>query len=412
PGAAPLRGRGPRARACAAGGRLPAVPRPAAGRRPALRRPRAARQVAGRAAAGLARAVRFRYFEAPVVQENRQVVLEAAAGLLAELEDAGARGDSDEAMRRVEALVESPEPLIRLLAQRAEAEPSVPDPVLEVLTRRYYRSRDLQNVRASLLVGHSAVIADYDLRGTRLHLLAWMGPMSALPAAIDEAARLSADVAEESSRLLDLYVAWPDRPDDVDAVTARLQEMLAPLAPVPAMRRITVTVCTPDGNVETVTFRRRPEGLVEDRLIRGMHPLTAQRLNLWRLKEFVGDPTVERQLTACLDSLRRAQSRRRSRRPLEHNRVFLYAWPSIEVGLSEVATFAHMVAPLTVGAGLDQIMLFARLVETPGGPPREIALRFSYRPGTGLRLQVTERPTEPMRALDPYTEKVLSSRAR
>ena len=104
-----------------------------------------------------------------------------------------------------------------------------------------------------------------------------------------------------------------------------------------------------------------------------MHPLTAQRLNLWRLKNFdgeripsaedtylfhitakdhpnderfiamaevrdlaplrddageiVGYPTVERQLTACLDSLRRAQSRRRSRRPLEHNRVILYAWP-------------------------------------------------------------------------------------
>ncbi|NYJ08302.1 biotin carboxylase N-terminal domain-containing protein [Petropleomorpha daqingensis] len=410
------------------------------------------------AVSDLARAVRFRYFEAPVVQENRQVVLEAAAGLLAELEEAGARGDSDAAMRRVEALVESPEPLIRLLAQRADREPTVPDPVLEVLTRRYYRSRDLQNVQSSILAGHSAVVADYDLRGTRLHLLAWMGPMRALPAAVAEVARLSADVAEERTRLLDLYVAWPDRPDDADAMVAQLQEMLAALAPLAAMRRITVTVSTPDGTVDTVTFRRRPEGLVEDRLIRGMHPLTAQRLNLWRLKNFdgeripsaedtylfhiratenadderfiamaevrdlaplrdengeiVGYPTVERQLTACLDSLRRAQSRRRSRRPLEHNRVFLYAWPSIEVGLAEVATFAHMVAPLTVGAGLDQIMLFARLLETPGEPPREIALRFSYRPGTGLRLQVTERPTEPMQALDPYTEKVLSSRAR
>ena len=79
--------------------------------------------------------------------------------------------------------------------------------------------------------------------------------------------------------------------------------------------------------------------------------------------EIVGFPTVERQLTACLDSLRRAQSRRRSRRPLEHNRIFLYAWPSIEVPLSEVATFAQTVAPLTVGAGLDQIMLLARLQE-------------------------------------------------
>ena len=42
----------------------------------------------------------------------------------------------------------------------------------------------------------------------------------------------------------------------------------------------------------------------------------------------------------------------------------------------------------------------------------EVALRFSYRPGAGLRMQVTDRPTEPMRPLDSYTEKVLSSRAR
>jgi acetyl-CoA carboxylase carboxyltransferase component len=216
-------------------------------------------------------------------------------------------------------------------------------------------------------------------------------------------------------------------------------------------------VCTPAGDVDTVTFRPSDDGLAEDRIIRGLHPLTAQRLNLWRLKNFDGErlpsaedtylfhvtakdqpnderfiamaevrdlaplrdengeilgyPTAERQLTACLDSLRRAQSRRRSRRPLEHNRVFLYAWPSIDVPLTEVANFAQMVGPLTVGAGLDQIMLFARLQES-GQEPREVAVRFSYRPGTGIQLQLTDRPTEPMRPLDDYTEKVLSSRAR
>ena len=31
---------------------------------------------------------------------------------------------------------------------------------------------------------------------------------------------------------------------------------------------------------------------------------------------------------------------------------------------------------------------------------------------TGVRMDVTDRPTEPMRPLDEYTEKVLSSRAR
>ncbi|UOY02574.1 ATP-binding protein [Blastococcus sp. PRF04-17] len=405
----------------------------------------------------LARAVRFRYFEEPMVQENRQVVLEAAAGLLAELEEAAARGDSEAAMRRVEALVESPEPLIRLLAQRAERQTDVPDPVLEVLTRRYYRSRDLQNVRSLLVEGRSCVTADYDLQGTRLHLVALMGPMRDLPVALAEVRRQAAAVAEPNTLLVDLYVSWPDRPGDSDAMADELRGMLAEPAAAASVRRVTVTVCTPAGDVDTVTFRPSGEGLAEDRIIRGMHPLTAQRLNLWRLKNFAGErlpaaedtylfhvtakdhpnderfiamaevrdlaplrddageivgyPTAERQLTACLDSLRRAQSRRRSRRPLEHNRVFLYAWPSIDVPLAEVANFAQAVAPLTVGAGIDQIMLFARL-QQPGQPPREVAVRFSARPGTGVQLQVTDRPTEPMRPLDDYTEKVLSSRAR
>src|SRR4051812_291955 len=299
----------------------------------------------------LARAVRYRYFEEPVVQENREVILDQAAALLAQLEETGVSGEDDEAMRRVEALVESPEPLIRLLAQRAERETTIPDPVVEVLTRRYYRSRDLQNVHAEMFAGRSAVFADYDLRGTRLHLLAWMGPVRDLPGALAEVVGRSADVPEPRTRLLDLYVSWPDRPADADAMVAELHRMLAPLEPVPAMRRVTVTVCAPGGEVETVTFRPAPDKLAEDRLIRGLHPLTAQRLNLWRLKNFdgerlpsaedtylfhltakdnpnderfiamaevrdlaplrdeagdvVGYPTVERQLTACLDSLRR-----------------------------------------------------------------------------------------------------------
>jgi acetyl/propionyl-CoA carboxylase alpha subunit/acetyl-CoA carboxylase carboxyltransferase component len=406
----------------------------------------------------LARAVRFRYFEEPAVQANREFVLENAARLLAELEDAAAGGNSDEAMQRVEALVESPEPLIRLLAQRAERQTAVPDPVLEVLTRRFYRSRDLQGLRSFLLAGRSAVTADYELQGTRLHLVALMGPVRELPAALAEVRRLAADVAEPRTALVDLYVSWPDRPDDPDAMAAELHGTLAELETLPSIRRVTVTVCTPGGDIDAVTFRPSDGRLAEDRIVRGMHPLTAQRLNLWRLKNFegvrlpaaedtylfhvtakdhpnderfiamaevrdlaplrdeagevIGYPTVERQLTACLDSLRRAQSRRRSRRPLEHNRVFLYAWPSIDVPLAEVAAFAQMAAPLTVGAGIDQIMLFARLQEQADQPPREVAVRFSYRPGTGVQLQVTERPTAPMAPLDDYTEKVLSSRAR
>ncbi|SNR24254.1 carboxyl transferase domain-containing protein [Blastococcus mobilis] len=410
----------------------------------------------------LARAVRYRFFEEPVLRQARQGVLDEAQRLLDELDAAGARGDTAESVARIEALVASPEPLIRLLAQRFRRPTPEPDPILEVLTRRYYRSRDLQNVRSFLLGGQSSVSADYELEGRRLHLICLMAEAAALPDALTSLSAAVADVDDPSHLLVDLYLSWPDRPADADTMAAQLHERLAAFPALQSVRRVTVTVSTLDGDVEVVTFRpsegdSEPGGLAEDRLIRGLHPLTGQRLNLWRLKHFDGVrlpsaedtylfhltgkenpnderlvamaeirdltplrdeageivtlPTLERQLTACLDSLRRGQSQRRSRRPLQHNRIYLYAWPSIELPLSEVATFAQTAAPLTVGAGLDQIVLLARL-QQESGAPQDVALRFSYRPGTGVGMEVTERPTEPMRPLDEYAEKVLSSRAR
>jgi acetyl/propionyl-CoA carboxylase alpha subunit/acetyl-CoA carboxylase carboxyltransferase component len=407
----------------------------------------------------LARAVRYRHFEEPVVRAARQEVLDRAARLLDELDEAGARGDTAEVVRRMEALVASPEPLVRLLAQRFDRSTAVPDPVLEVLTRRYYRSRSLEDVRSTLLAGDTCVTAEFDLNGTRLHLLALMTDRARLPEALASVADALAGVADPTQAVVDLYVNWPDRPADPEELSENLRGVLAGVPALLTGRRVTVTVCTPDGEVETVTYRPAPDGgLAEERIIRGLHPLTAQRFQIWRLKEFdgervpsaedtyllhvtgkdnpnderfiamaevrdltplrdeqgevVGFPTVERQLTSCLDSLRRAQALRRSRRPLEHNRVYLYAWPSIEVPLSQVATFARTSSPLTIGAGLDQIVLLARLQEEGGRAPRDVALRFSYRPGTGVRMEVTDRPTQPMRPLDEYTEKVLSSRAR
>ncbi|MCW2699654.1 MAG: acetyl-CoA carboxylase, biotin carboxylase subunit [Blastococcus sp.] len=407
----------------------------------------------------LARAVRYRYFEEPVVLAAREEILDEAGRLLAELDAAEEGQPSGADYARIEALVASPEPLIKLLAQRFDRPTSRPDPIVEILTRRYYRSRSLQNVRSTLLEGHTCVTADYELNGLPLHLTALMIHIDALPTALAALRDAVADVPDPSSRLLiDLYVSWPDRPAGGDEMAALLRDLLAGLPPANNARRVTVTVCTPDGDVDTVTFRPRAEGLVEDAIIRGLHPLTAQRLNLWRLKHFdgarlpsaediyllhvfakgnpsderliamaevrdatalldengqvLGFPTVERQLTACLDGIRRAQGQRRSRRPLEHNRIFLYAWPSIELPLEQLAVVARTLAPMTVGAGLDQIMLIARLQPEAGGAPTDVALRFSYRPGTGVRMELTERPTEPMRPLDEYTEKVLSSRAR
>ncbi|SFN86078.1 Acetyl/propionyl-CoA carboxylase, alpha subunit [Geodermatophilus obscurus] len=407
----------------------------------------------------LVRAVRFRHFEEPVVRAARQEVLDRAERLIEQLDEAGARGDTAESIRRMEALVASPEPLVRLLASRLSRPTSVPDPVLEVLTRRYYRSRNLEDVRSTLLDGDTCVTAGYALGADRLHLVALMTRATRLEPALAAVAGAVAGLADPGRTVVDLYVDWPDRPADADALSDRLRDLVDGESTLRTARRVTVTACSPDGEVETLTFRPGEDGRpAEERLLRGLHPLTARRLDLWRLEAFdaervpspedthllhvtardhpnderfialaevrdltpvrdergevVGFPTIERQLMSCLDGLRRAQSLRRSRRPLTHNRIHLYAWPSIEVPLAEVAEFARTAAPLTLGAGLDQIVLLARLQEEGDGPPRDVALRFSNRPGTGVSMTVTDRPTTPLRPLDDYTEKVLSARAR
>ncbi|MCY7366468.1 MAG: ATP-grasp domain-containing protein, partial [Frankiaceae bacterium] len=403
----------------------------------------------------LARAVRFRYFEQPLVLQARQTVYDQAEQLLAEL--GGSAGSSD-ATERIEALVSSPEPLIRLLTQRFGSPGPAPEPILEVLTRRYYRRRSLQDLQSSRLDDRPWVTGRYDLNGTELRLVALMAEYADVATALASLGGYVDTLPDPSNVVADLYLSWPDRPADGDELANTLRGFLDHVATLRRVRRVTVTVCTPGGEAEAVTFRPSPDGPVEERVIRGLHPLTAQRLNLWRLKHFdgvrlpsaedtyllhvsakdnpkderfiamaevrdltalrdaagdvVGFPTVERLLAACLDGLRRAQAQRGDQRRLDHNRVFLYAWPSIELPLSELASFVRTSAPLTVGAGLDEIVLLARLQEEPGGEPRDVALRFSYQQGAGVSMAVTDRPTEPMRPLDDYTQKVLRSRAR
>ena len=75
----------------------------------------------------------------------------------------------------------------------------------------------------------------------------------------------------------------------------------------------------------------------------------------------VAFPSAERVLAACLESIRRVQAQHTSKRGLDNNRVFLHVWPTIEVPLTDLAGFAQMSAPLTLGTGLAEITVLARL---------------------------------------------------
>ncbi|HYO39500.1 MAG TPA: carboxyl transferase domain-containing protein [Nocardioidaceae bacterium] len=417
-----------------------------------------ATQVRYPAIGDLARSLRFRLFEQPLIEETRAEAYESISEHLEALDQQS--GDQDDTARagHVDALVGLTEPVVHLFGERLAARSSGPQPLLEVMTRRYYKIRTLEDVRTSLREDRQFVTGSFDLRGQRLHLISTVASFDDLTAAVQQASTVAQDAEVPENLVVDLYVAWPDAPADTDEVAGTLRAALVDAPSLNIGRRVTVTVFDRGGShVRQVTFRPGGDGLEEDRVIRDMHPLTGQRLDLWRLKNFDGTrlpsadntylfhlkgkenpsderlaalaevrdvnplrnaagevvafPAVERALAACLEGIRHFQTAGGGDR-LDANRIFLYVWPTIDVSLEELAGFASAAAPLTVGAGLEEVLLLGRLQEDAGAEPREVALSFSYLPGSGVRVSVSAPPTEPLAPLDTYSQKVRRSRAR
>src|SRR6185312_13181364 len=250
--------------------------------------------------------------------------------------------------------------------------------------------------------------------------------------------------------------SWPGAPTDGDRLCAEMRDVLADHPSATGWRRVTVTVV--GRALHQVTFRAAPEGgMAEDPTIRDMHPLTGQRLDLWRLKNFngtrlpaaastylfhvtakenpsderlialaevrdvtpqldeagemIGIPAIERTLAACLDGIRRVQAQRGSKR-LDNNRVALYVWPVLDIPAHRFPAIAQRMAPLTVNAGLEDITILATIPDDETAQPRPVAIRFSYSPGAGIVANVTAPPTDPLRPLDEYAQKVQRSQAR
>ena len=404
----------------------------------------------------LARSIRFRFFDNPPIVAARELVY---AGVRDELQYLDEHQGAADYAQRIEALATSSERLIRLLVQRIGVNTSGLEPMLEVLTRRYYKIRTLQDVRAFRLEGRQFVTGAYELGGKRLDLISAIGALSELPACLVSVAALAAAVADPANLVVDLYLSSEDVSAEPDSLASTLQEILDEAPVLVRGRRVTITVGDHTGtHLQQFTFRPSQGGMAEDRVIRGMHPMIGQRLELWRLKNFKGTPlpatedtylfhcvardnpaderlvalaeiydvtplldasgkviafpTVERKLAACLESIRASRTQRGAKGRLDANRIVLYVWPPIEVPLNELTGFARTTAPTTGGAGLEEIMILVRHRAQPDSAPTEVALTFSYRPGAGVGVTVTVPSTEPLSPLDEYTQKVRRSRAR
>ncbi len=402
----------------------------------------------------LARSVRLRVFDQLVIEHAREQVLATVREQLSYL---AAHPDATDYADRIEALVASPQPLIRLLAERIGAEKG-DEPMLELLTRRYYKIHSLEEVRSHVRDGRHFLTARYAADGGHIQLVTTLAEASELPAVASAAAALASE-APGPEVLVDFYLAWTESPPETDDMAAELLEAVRAAELPPSVKRVAVAVSGgAEAPVHYFTFRLADDGFYEERVTRELHPMIARRLNLWRLGNFdltrlpavedvhlfhcaarenpsderlvalaevrditqVRDasgrltalPEPERVLAACLDSIRRAQAERPAKRRLQGNQVLLNIWPPIEVPLDELRSFTATLAPLTTGLGLEEVSIEARVPDPADGELRDTALGFSYQVGAGVTLSVAEPPSEPLSPLDDYAEKVLRARRR
>ena len=406
----------------------------------------------------LARSVRFRWFDQPLVDEERSSVL---AGVRDELAALAGHPDAPRRAERIDALAAIPEQIVGFLAERLEHGTGGDEPMLEVLVRRHYREFDLRDLHAQEVAGRPFVLADYHLDGHPTRLVSTVGTVGELEqgsALVEGVARQVEDRGADREAAVDLYLHWPDAPEDPDATKKRLRDLVATLPLAQATRRLTVAVCSGAGRpVDYVTFR--PDGaggVVEDDLVRGVHPMVGRRLNLWRLTGFhvtrieapedvllyecvakenpadrrlvalaqvrqlavvrdesgavVGLPHAERAVENCLEAIRRTRAARGTEgAKLDMNHVWVHVWPVVEAEVEQLATLEQKITPLTDGAGIAEVIAQGR-VAGPDGTPVPVAMRFTARPGAGAVSSIEEPPTEPHPVTRTFSSPVLLRR--
>ena len=407
--------------------------------------------------ADLARSVVFRWFAQPMLRRRRA---ELYANVRRHLRYLDAHPDAADRSERIAEMVSCSEPLVRVLGQRIHRQGADPGPLLEVILRRYYRDRSLANVQVRRVADFSCVTADYELDSERVRVVSTAADPQRVVDAL-HAVSEAADDATDTGLVVDLYLSWSDEFADDDTAAAKLLATLTEVSLPDSVRRVTTTVAGRSGSVmhHHYTFRASASGLVEDRLIRGLHPLVAQRLQLRRFSEFdltrlpsadeevylmrcvapdnpsderfvalaqvrdltplrdsqgrlVALPAVEGTLAACLDAIRAQQVRRPVKKRLDTNRVVIYVWPPIELTTEELRAVANRVVPTTTGAGVEEVEFLGRRRDPETGATRDVAVLITHNPGSGVSVRMTTPSTEVIRPLDAYGQKVLRARRR
>jgi acetyl/propionyl-CoA carboxylase alpha subunit/acetyl-CoA carboxylase carboxyltransferase component len=408
----------------------------------------------------LARDVRYRYADRPRFEKARNAVY---AEVEAQLDHFQQHPEDLEREARIAVLVECPQPLRGLLSHRfPDASPHLRDVLLEVLTRRYYRIRELENIRLATAGERRVLSAEYTHEEARIHLAALESPESELTQTLAALRSQVAALPAGTEAVVDLYV-WGAAPlGDPEASAERYRLALDQAGFGRPLRRLVMIVAGTEGvasgGMSYFTFRSSKDGFAEVKLYRGLHPMMAKRLHLWRLKDFYVDrlpsiedvylfrgvarsnpkderlfaiaevrdvtpvrdskgqlvhmPHLERMLLEAITAIRQVQFRRLPQERLHWNRVLLYVRPPLRLRRDEIEALSRRVGAQARGLGLEKVAIRALLPDADTGKLTDSVVSISSAPGQDVGVRFQKPSDEPMRPLDEYTQKVVRMRQR
>ena len=223
-------------------------------------------------------------------------------------------------------------------------------------------------------------------------------------------------------------------------------------------RRVRARARGDDGAVDVRTYARDGDGgFAEDPTVRGMHPMMAERMDVWRLREFdlerlpsaqdvylfravahanprderlvalaevrdltpVRDeagritalPELERMVREAFEAMRTVQSRRPARKRLHWNRLLLYAWPPMDFaparGAARSSAASRARAPGSASRWSSSARACARTASE-----RDRALRIFSPAGRGVAVELGDPPAAPLQPLDEGAQRIITARRR
>ena len=413
----------------------------------------------------LATEVRFGYVDAPLIKQARDKVYAEMDRYLDEL----AQHPSDERHKELMArLVACPQPMRAVLRDRYRtADGATRARLLEARARRFYRIRDLTRLQSETFGPYLTCLANYregtDGNGSAdVHLVSAYVPPEDLPAFAGQLhAHLSAIPADQ--RVVVDVESWRTSPRiDGDAMSAEIAGLLSEADFGHPLHRLDITVTSASADAEHAAEHLRTQhfsytqseaGFTEDPLYRNLHPMLAERLNLWRLSNFklqrlpsaediylyhavahenpkderlialaevrdltaargvggkiIGFPHLEGQLAQSLADIRHALAMRPPKQRPVNNRVVLYVRPTWDIPTGTWRRLAHKLAPMAAGLSLEKVSVRIRTEDAATGEIRGVVLDIENVADRAVTVRVRPPADQPIRPLTEYKQKQL-----